>query len=104
MFAACNHLGIEVCQLVAETIEDVDAIGQASEPGLEWRSTSGSTLRVRLGAAAAPLCARWLSAHLTAAGGEIRGHPATEGRLGVVVVLRVKPAANQLSSDAVRQI
>lgn len=71
---------------------------------LDWRSTCRSTLRVRLGAAAAPLCARWLPAHLIAAGGEIRGHPATEGRLGVVVVLRVKPAANQLSSDAVRQI
>ena len=34
VFAACNHLGIEVCQLVAEAIEAVDAIGQASEPGL----------------------------------------------------------------------
>ena len=31
-------------------------------------------------------------------GREIRGHPAPEGRIGVVVVLRVKSAPNQLCS------
>ena len=46
----------------------------------------------------------WLSAHLIAGGGEIRGHPATKGRLGVVVILRVKPAANEPSSHAVWQV
>ena len=35
-------------------------------------------------------------------GGEIRGHPASEGRIGVVVVLRVKPASDQLCSEAGR--
>ena len=45
--------------------------------------------------------ARRLSAQLIF-GGEIRGHPASEGRIGVVVVLRVKPASNQLCSEAGR--
>lgn len=45
--------------------------------------------------------ARWVSARLIF-GGEIRGHSAPEGRIGVVVVLRVKPAANQLCSQAGR--
>ena len=67
----CFPHAIEVCELISEAIEGVDAIGQASEPGLDWRSTCRSTLRVRLGAAAAPLRARWLSAHLTSIVGSL---------------------------------
>ena len=63
--------------------------------------TPPAPLRVPMKAARAPLRAPGLSAYLI--GGGIERRPASGDRLGVVAVLHVEPAANQLSSHAGRQ-